>query len=55
MSLIIPTTSSLSLYTLQPRVGSSSSISPGEVQKLKTELLEMRLLYTTTIEDYEVV
>lgn len=43
------------IFTLQPRSTSGSSISQAEFQKLKTELLEMRLLYTTTIEDYDVV
>jgi hypothetical protein len=41
----------------KPRTISTGSIdsSQAQVQQLKTELLEMRMLYTTTIEDYEIL
>ncbi|CAI7991881.1 Serine/threonine-protein kinase PINK1, mitochondrial [Geodia barretti] len=41
----------------KPRAISTGSIdgSQAQVQQLKTELLEMRMLYTTTIEDYDIL
>ena len=44
-----------SLTPPKPRSGSGGGVTQAEVRELQTQLLETRLLYTTTIEDYDVV